>query len=144
MSKKMIKKKERYETTLRLTGANTYSLMEQLEAICKREGWTLNFGIRKAIEEYVMRHGLGNNSFQLDKYGVTWTKAQSVNKCGYAKCEGLAVGVGVFLPKHQTFGLCKFHFDEAKRNRKVWADLKCPTDSDKRAPKGSGGKDYVF
>jgi hypothetical protein len=124
----MVNKKEIYQTTLRLSGEGTYSLMEQLEEIVKREkanmNMTLNLAIRKAIEEYVVRHGAGNNSFQLDKFGVTWTKAVSVNKCGFANCGELAVAVGLYVPKNQTFGMCRTHFKTAAANPKVWRDLK--------------------
>lgn len=122
----MVKRMEKYETTFRAKGEGTYRLIEQLEQICKREGWSLNVGIRKAIEEYVVRHGAGNNSFQLDKFGVTWTKAQSVGKCGFVNCKEVAVGVGLYKPQNQTLGLCRKHFFAAQANSYLWADLKMP------------------
>lgn len=122
----MVKKEEKYETTFRTKGEGTYSLIEQLEQICAREKWKLNLGIRKAIEEYVVRHGAGNNSFQLDTFGVTWTKAVSTSKCCFKDCGKLAVGVGFFVPKNQTVGLCGLHFRTVSEQPSgMWRDLKC-------------------
>lgn len=122
----MVKKEEKYETTFRTRGEGTYHLLEQLEQICKREKWSLNIAIRKAIEEYVIRHGVGNCSFQLDKFGVTWTQAKSVSKCGFAGCTENAVGVGLYKPKNQTLGLCRKHFFAAQAQGHIWEDLKLP------------------
>jgi len=134
----MVKRMEKYETTFRTKGEGTYSLIEQLEQICKREGWSLNLGIRKALEEYVVRHGAGNCSFQLDKFGVTWTKAQSVGKCGFAQhpkgVSDLAVGVALYKPKHQVLGVCGFHVAAVEENircgGRLWADLRMSSDKE--------------
>jgi hypothetical protein len=67
---------------------------------------------------------LGNCSFQLDKFGVTWTKAKSVNRCGFAGCTALAVGVGVYKPRNQVMGLCRLHFGAAQSNSGLWTDLR--------------------
>ena len=119
-----MKREEIYRTTFATRGDGTYSLIEQAEAICKRESISFNQILRKALEEYVVRHGAGNNSFQLDKFGITWTKAQSVDKCGFKGCDCLAVGVALFVPHKQTYGLCKTHLAQAQLNSKMWADVR--------------------
>lgn len=121
-----MKKQEIYQRSWHTKGEGTYNLIEQGEAICAREKISFNQLLRDALSEYVVRHGAGNNSFQLDKFGVTWTKAQSVDKCGFVNCESLAVGVGLFTPKNQTLGLCQKHYYVALSNSKVWKDLKMP------------------
>jgi len=101
------------------------ALLERCQKIMDREKWSFNKFAEEAFKEYELRHGAGNSSFQLDKFGITWTKAQSIDKCCFRGCGKLAVGVGLYVPKKQTFGLCAVHFGLVKQSSS-WADLKCP------------------
>jgi hypothetical protein len=105
-----MKKTEVFEKMWRIRGEGTYTLITQGEEIAKREGISLNQLIRQAVEEYVQRHGAGNNSFQLDKFGITWTKAVSVSKCCFKDCKGVAVGIGLRRDICQTVAFCAKHF----------------------------------
>ena len=118
--------KQSYSRTIYLSGEENKKLLERCDKILEREQWSFNRLIQEALKEYEVRHGLGNNSFQLDTFGITWTKALSVNKCGFKNCRKFAVGVGVYNPKNQTFGLCNEHFKIAKNNSKIWSNLKLP------------------
>ncbi|MFA5365391.1 MAG: hypothetical protein WC325_09460 [Candidatus Bathyarchaeia archaeon] len=118
--------KQTYTRTLRLSGDDLDQLLGEADFIMKRENWSFDVYIKNAIKEYNLRHGQGNNSFQLDTFGVTWTKAVAVDKCGFKNCGKTAIGVGLFIPRKQTFGLCAEHFVSAKANPHVWADLKFP------------------
>lgn len=123
----MQKIKEIFTYGLYLSGEGTNSLITQCHKIMERERegkLSFNQLVRDALSEYVVRHGPGNNSFTLDKFGITWTKAQSVNKCGFNNCDKQTVGVGLFVPKNQTFGLCRDHFYAAQNNPKIWSGLK--------------------
>lgn len=119
-----LKPKEIYIRTIRLKHDKLKQILAEAEAIMKRENWSFDQLTAEALLEYNVRHGAGNNSFQLDTFGVTWTRAQSVNKCGFAKCTEIAVGVGLYKPKNQTLGLCRGHFQAAKANPRLWMELK--------------------
>jgi hypothetical protein len=118
-----------------LSGQDSLNLINRCDKILERENWSFNKLVEEALKEYEVRHGFGNNSFQLDTFGITWTKAKAVSKCGFKSCDKLAIGVGLFVPKKQTVGLCKEHFLLAQGNPKIWADLKYPLDSFAK-PKG--------
>jgi hypothetical protein len=118
--------KQTYTRTLRLSGEDLDQELGIADFIMKREGWSFDIYIKNAMKEYNLRHGQGNNSFQLDTFGVTWTKAKSVSKCCFKNCGKNAIGVGLYVPKKQTLGLCAEHFLLAKGNSKIWADLKYP------------------
>ncbi len=123
--------KQTYTRTLRLSGDDLDQELSTADFIMKREGWSFDIYIKNAMKEYNLRHGPGNNSFQLDKFGVTWSKAVSVSKCGFKNCGEPAIGIGLFTPKNQTFGLCAMHFKAAKSNPGVWTNLKFPKDQQK-------------
>jgi len=117
--------------TVKFSGKENIELLERCDKIIQREkGNQPNFSRNKlivdAVKEYEIRHGQGNSSFQLDKFGVTWTKAQAVGKCGFAGCTQHSVGTGLFTAKNQTYGLCSHHLKVARENPKAWSDLKCP------------------
>ena len=126
--------KKTYATTLRLSGDDIEEILSIADSIMKREGWTFPVYVKNTMKEYNLRHGPGNNSFQLDKFGVTWTKAVSVGKCGFAQhpkgVSDLAVGVALYKPKHQVMGVCGFHVAAVEENircgGRLWADLKFP------------------
>lgn len=113
-----------FTRNLYLTGEENKKLLDRCDKILQREKWSFNRLVQEALKEYEVRHGAGNNSFQLDTFGITWTKVQSVDKCCFKNCGKLAVGVGLFVPKNQTFGLCGEHFKAAQSNRKIWSNLK--------------------
>jgi hypothetical protein len=120
-----MKKTEVFEKMWRTRGEGTYTLITQSEEIAKRESISLNQLIRQAVEEYVQRHGAGNNSFQLDKFGITWTKAVSVTKCGFKDCGKTAVGTALYLRTKQTIGLCSVHFTLCQSQGKdLYTDMK--------------------
>ena len=131
VSKKMQAKKT-YATTLRLSGDDIEEILSMADFIMKRENWTFPVYVKNTMKEYNLRHGPGNNSFQLDKYGVTWTKAVSMNKCGFARhpkgVSDLAVGVAMYKPQCQVLGVCGFHVaaveEDVRCGGKLWADLK--------------------
>lgn len=123
--------KQTYTRTLRLSGDDLEQILNIANFIMKREGWSFDIYIKNAMKEYNVRHGQGNNSFQLDTFGFTWTKAVSMNKCGFKNCDKAAVGVGLFKPKNQTFGLCAEHFTSAKENPHIWTNLKFPKEQQK-------------
>jgi len=117
--------------TVKFSGKDNIELLERCDKIVQRERgnqpkFSRNKLIIDAVKEYEIRHGNGNNSFQLDKFGITWTKAQSTGKCGFTECSKPSIGTGLFTPKNQTMGLCSFHLKVAKSNPKVWSNLKCP------------------
>ena len=122
----MQKQKYVFTQGLYLSGEESREIISKCQVILDREKWSFNMLVKEALKEYEVRHGLGNNSFQLDKYGITWTKAQSMDKCGFRDCSKLAVGSGLFIPKNQIFGLCPEHFKVASGNSKVWSNLKYP------------------
>ncbi len=108
-----------------LSGEENLNLIERCQKIIEREkGWSFNTLVAEALKEYEGRHGEGNNSFQLDKFGITWTKAKSMDKCVFKNCGLLAVGSGLFVPQNQTVGLCGQHFRLAQSNPKLWSNLK--------------------
>jgi hypothetical protein len=107
---KEMKKKETYQRQIYFTGPGTYDLIEQAETICKRENISFNQLDRQALEEYVQRHGKGNHSFQLDKYGVTWTKAIPVTKCCFKNCKTPATALGFRRDIKQTVAFCTKHY----------------------------------
>jgi hypothetical protein len=119
-----MKETEIYEKMWRTRGDRTYTLITQGEEIAKREGISLNQLIRQAVEEYVQRHGAGNNSFQLDKFGVTWTKAVSVTKCCFKDCNKTAIGIGQRVDTKQTVGFCSFHFVNCQSQKHLYTDMK--------------------
>jgi len=123
--------KQTYTRTVRLSGEDLDQLLSEVDFIMKREGWSFDVYLKNTMKEYNLRHGSGNNSFQLDTFGVTWTKAVSVSKCGFKNCGKPAIGVGLYVPKKQTLGLCAGHFASAKANPHVWADLKFPSEKQK-------------
>lgn len=120
--------KEIYIRTIRLKHEKLKQLLAEAEAIMTREGWSFDEYLANAILDYNVRHGAGNNSFQLDKFGVTWTKAESVAKCGFKGCRELAVGVALYLPRKQTLGVCRAHGEVVRQQinvgSKMWANLK--------------------
>jgi hypothetical protein len=122
VSKKM-QVKQTYTRTLRLSGEDLDQELGTADFIMKREGWSFDVYIKNAMKEYNQRHGTGNNSFQLDKFGITWTKAQSVSKCGFARhpkgVSDLAVMTALYKPKNQVMGVCSFH------RASVEADVRC-------------------
>ena len=120
----MQKQKEIYIRSLYLTGEGTTELITKCKSIMQREQWSFNQLVKEALKEYEVRHGLGNNSFTLDKFGITWTKAQLVDKCIYKNCEKLATATAVYIPAKQTVGLCDAHSSLAKANPKVFSDLR--------------------
>lgn len=63
----------------------------------------------------------GNPQLTLTNYHV---KPIAPIKCGYANCNELGVGAGVYLPKNKKFNLCSFHFGLAKNTPKVWDNLR--------------------
>jgi len=124
--------KQTYTRTLRLSGEDLDQLLSEAKFIMKRECCSFDVYVKKALKEYNVRHGPGNNSFQLDKFGVTWTKAVSMNKCGFARhpkgVSDLAVAVALYKPKSQVLGVCGFHVaaveEDLRCGGKLWADLK--------------------
>jgi hypothetical protein len=130
VSKKMQAKKT-YTTTLRLSGEDLEQELSMAEFIMKRENWTFPVYVKNAMKEYNQRHGAGNNSFQLDKFGVTWTKAQSVNKCGFARhpkgISDLAVMTALYKPKNQVMGVCSFHKasvdEDVRSGGHIWVEV---------------------
>ena len=65
---------------LYLSGQGNVDLMGEAEKIMVREQWSFNKFIEESVKEFVRRHKEGNVSFQLDKFGVSWTKAVSIDK----------------------------------------------------------------
>jgi hypothetical protein len=122
---------EIYSRHLYLTGEGTNQLISVCEAIMTREKISFNQLVRNALISYTTLHGDQNKNFTLDKFGVTWTTAVSMNKCGFKNCDKMAVGVGLFKPKNQTFGLCAEHFTSAKENPHIWINLKFPKEQQK-------------
>lgn len=106
------------------------NLISKCEVIMKRENWSFNDLVFEALTEYEVRHGVGNNSFQLDKFGITWTKAVSMNKCVFKGCDKPAIASALCVPKKQTVGVCALHLnhvrDSAKSNPHLWSDVKFP------------------
>ena len=94
------------------SGKEALKLVPEIEKIMKREQWSFNKFLLEASKEYEKRHREGNVSFQLDKFGVTWTKAESVNKkfCGVHGCNGQATGFGLYLKTGERYALCKAHY----------------------------------
>jgi len=125
------KTKQIYSRHLYLSGEGTLDLITKCEKIAAREKWSFNKLIEEALKEYEQRHGAGNQSFQLDKYGITWTTAKSVSHCCFSRCKKLAVGTGLFVPKKQTLGLCREHGKAVQNQPTVWRDLKFPTSKQK-------------
>jgi hypothetical protein len=119
-----MKRTEIFEKMWRTRGEGTYALITQGEEIAKREGISLNQLIRQAVEEYVQCHGAGNNSFQLDKFGITWTKAVSVTKCCFKDCGKVAVGIGQRVDTKQTVGFCGFHFTGCQSQKHLYINMK--------------------
>ena len=117
-------RRETYQRTLHFTGEGTYKLIEDAEAIAKRENISLNILIRNALTEFVQRHGKGNNTFPLDKYGVTWTKAVTVTKCAFKDCKKTAVGIGCRVDNNQILGFCSFHFTLCQGQKHLYKDMK--------------------
>ena len=66
---------------------DTIKVIEEGMKIAKRERWSFNRLIGESLKEFVERHKEGNVSFQLDKFGVTWTKALSVKGREKRKCD---------------------------------------------------------
>jgi hypothetical protein len=118
------KLKQVYSRHLYLSSEGTLELIEKCEKIMTREKWSFNRLVEEALKEYEQRHGAGNNSFQLDQFGITWTSAKSVSHCCFRNCEKLAEGTGLFVPRKQTLGLCSEHGDIVKSQPLVWRDLK--------------------
>ncbi len=120
----MPKMKLSYSRQLYFSGQESLDLLARCEKILEREkNWSFNKLVEEALKEYEVRHGNGNNSFQLDKFGITWTTAQSTSKCGFNGCGNLAVGVGLYKPKKQTLGLCRKHFMLVSDNP-LWSAVK--------------------
>jgi|GEM_PF-3154441 len=117
-------RKEVYRREWYITGEGTYDLIDQAEAICMREQKSFNILMRDALTEFVQRHGQGNNSFQLDQFGITWTKAVSVTKCGFKDCGKIAQGIGKRLDTNQTMGFCSFHFTGCQAQKHLYTDMK--------------------
>jgi len=132
-----MKKTEIYEKMWRTRGEGTYDLITKGEEIAKREGISLNQLIRQAFEEYVQRHSAGNNNFQLDKFGVTWTKAIPVTKCAFKGCGKTAIGIGQRVDNKQTIGFCSFHFMSCQTQKHIYTDMKwidASTNKEKQTP----------
>jgi hypothetical protein len=131
--------KQTYTRTVRLSGEDLDQLLSETGFIMKREGWSFDVYLKNTMKEYNLRHGPGNNSFQLDKFGVTWTKAVSMNKCGFARhpkgVSDLAVGVAMYKPQSQVLGVCGFHVaaveEDIRCGGKLWADLKVSREQQK-------------
>lgn len=114
------------------SGEDAIKLVQEAEKIMTRERWSFNRILQEALIEYVKRHKEGNVSFQLDTFGVTWTKAKSVNadlksltlgSCGFKGCQKEAVVRAVFLQTGKEYNLCRFHLQETKSTqwqRKNW------------------------
>ncbi|MGD6850777.1 MAG: hypothetical protein ACQCN6_01805 [Candidatus Bathyarchaeia archaeon] len=130
-----LKPKEIYIRTIRLKHEKLKQLLAEAEAIMKREGWGFDEYLANSMLEYNLRHGAGNNSFPLDKFGVTWTKAESTGKCCFTGCRELSVGVALYVPKNQTVGVCKGHGEVVRQSinsgSRLWADLKLPKEASK-------------
>lgn len=62
------------------SGEEAIALVQEAEKIMIRERWSFNKILEEALKEFVRRHKRGNVSFRLDEFGVTWTKAVSVNR----------------------------------------------------------------
>ncbi|MCL1977414.1 MAG: hypothetical protein FWG55_04835 [Candidatus Bathyarchaeota archaeon] len=68
--------------------------------------------------------GTDNNSFQLDKFSVTWTKAVSVTKCCFKDCGKTAIGIGQRVDTKQTVDFCSFHFVNCQSQKHLYTDMK--------------------
>jgi hypothetical protein len=97
------------------SGDNPLELVIKAEEIMEREQWSFNRIMLEALGEYVHRHEEGNVSFQLDKFGITWTKAESVDQkekhCRF--CESKTVYARAVKNGIRIF-LCKDHFFKEK------------------------------
>ena len=60
--------KRGYVRSIYLSGEDAEQLLEMFMKIAKREGLSFNQAIKKAMEEYVERHGGGNPAFPLDRW----------------------------------------------------------------------------
>lgn len=129
--------REVFTRSIYLSGEGVNNLISQCESIIKREKlshekkkWSFNDLVLDALNEYVIRHGVGNNSYTLDTFGIKWTKAIPVSHCGFKNCEKLAIGTALYVPRKQTMGLCASHLnhvrDSAKANPDLWQDIKFP------------------
>jgi len=85
-----------------------------------REGWSFNKLMFEALTEYVKRHKEGNVSFQLDKYGITWTKARAVDKC--ADCGSPDV-VAIGITEKEALPLCNKDFEKRRRRLRGYREL---------------------
>jgi hypothetical protein len=88
--------------------------------------------LKEAIQLLFVKHNLdlgGNPQRQL--FSFTQQQIVKPEKCGFKDCGKIAVGVGLFKPKNQTFGLCAEHFSSARENPHIWTDLKFPKEQQK-------------
>jgi len=60
--------KRGYVRSIYLSGEDAEKLLEAFMEVAKREGLSFNQAIKKAMEEYVKRHGGGNPAMPLDRW----------------------------------------------------------------------------
>lgn len=87
----------------------------------KREKWSFNRLMFEALSEYVNRHKEGNVSFPLDKFGLTWTEARSVNHCAVHGCKGKVEVIAT--QGKEVLALCRDDFNRKKPQLSGWREI---------------------
>lgn len=108
------------------TSEEDIQLAEDFRRLCNQDGLKAHDLMLEAFGLVFRVHHWPPGNPQLTLQTCLEKKTVSSGKCGFKDCDRLSVGVGLFVPKNQIFGLCGGHFRVAQGNLKVWRDLKYP------------------